>query len=97
MGLLRTPEREENPLGESNEALKDTSPFKDLMATLEKPADLTAHPGSHMALFHQYNVTSPPRSADYVSKKSTFFQVGIIICCNPSNGSDYFHFPTEFY
>ena len=75
MGLLKTPEREESSITGSAEVLKDSSPFKDLMAPLEKPADLTAHPGAPLALFHQYNVTSPPRSADYVSKKSTFFQV----------------------
>ena len=54
MGLLKTPEREENLVSpQGTEALKDPSPFKDLMATLEKPADLTAHPGkeSTMILF----------------------------------------------
>ena len=78
MGLLKTPESEEKLLLASNEALKDTSPFKDLMATMEKPADLTAHPGTASAAsaFHQYhNIISPPKSADCVSKKTTFFQV----------------------
>ena len=79
MGLLKTPESENDKLLlASNEALKDTSPFKDLMATMEKPADLTAHPGTASAAsaFHQYhNIISPPKSADCVSKKTTFFQV----------------------
>jgi len=77
MGLLKTPEREENPLSPStNEALKDPSPFKDLMATLEKPADLTAHPGTPVGHFGQLaNVTSPPHSAGYLPKKTpNFFQ-----------------------
>ena len=74
MGLLKTPEPEEKPLSASSEALlKDPSPFKDLMETLEKPADLTTFPAN--PAFH--NVISPPKSADYVSKKSTFFQVVI--------------------
>ena len=46
MGLLKTPEDEELPSSLNDGDLKDTSPFKDLMATLEKPADLTAHPGT---------------------------------------------------
>ena len=104
MGLLKTPEDEEIPEeNDENNHNKDASPFKDLMATLEKPADLTgakkkqykkiifrifffenlfsffftAHPGTHpVSLFqHHTNVTSPPRSADYYSKKTTFFQV----------------------
>merc|ERR1712045_592026 len=77
MGLLKTPEDEEIPEeNDENNHNKDASPFKDLMATLEKPADLTAHPGTHpVSLFqHHTNVTSPPRSADYYSKKTTFFQ-----------------------
>ena len=76
MGLLKTPETEEPKRSASNEALKDPSPFKDLMATMEKPADLTAHPGSGSAFQHYHqNVISPPKSADCVSKKTTFFQV----------------------
>ena len=77
MGLLKTPETEEATTSASNEALKDPSPFKDLMATMEKPADLTAHPGSVSAFqhYHHHNVISPPKSADCVSKKTTFFQV----------------------
>ena len=78
MGLLKTPESEDKNLAGSNEALKDTSPFKDLMATMEKPADLTAHPGTASSAFHQYhNIISPPKSADCVSKKTTFFQVSM--------------------
>ena len=77
MGLLKTPEDEEIPEeNDENNVNKDVSPFKDLMATLEKPADLTAHPGTPVSLFqHHTNVISPPRSADYYSKKTTFFQV----------------------
>ena len=42
MGLLKTPEDEEIPEeNDENNHNKDASPFKDLMATLEKPADLT--------------------------------------------------------
>ena len=42
MGLLKTPEDEEIPEeNDENNLNKDASPFKDLMATLEKPADLT--------------------------------------------------------
>ena len=78
MGLLKTPEREENLVSpQGTEALKDPSPFKDLMATLEKPADLTAHPGTPVGHFGQLaNVTSPPHSAGYMPKKTpSFFQV----------------------
>jgi hypothetical protein len=83
LGLLKSPESEENCLDSNgkdimDEAnLKDTSPFKDLMATMEKPADLTAYPGTPAALIHQHNVTSPPKSADYCSKKTSFFQVSL--------------------
>ncbi len=51
--------------------------LQDLMATMEKPPDLTTHPGppSATALMQQFNTTSPPKSADYYSKKTTFFQV----------------------
>ena len=75
MGLLRTPEDEEAEEDDNEENEKDKSPFKDLMATLEKPADLSAYPGTPVSLFQHHNVTSPPRSADYCSKKTTFFQV----------------------
>ena len=53
--------------------------LKDLMATLEKPADLTAHPGTPVGHFGQLaNVTSPPHSAGYLPKKTpNFFQVKI--------------------
>ena len=74
MGLLKTPDHEENT---SDTELKDSSPFKELMTTLEKPPDLTAHPGTPVTLFQHHNVTSPPKSADYCSKKTTFFQVSI--------------------
>ena len=83
MGLLKTPE-EEDFLDLNDENPKDTSPFKDLMATLEKPADLTAHPGTPVSLFQHHNVISPPRSADYCSKKTTFFQVSYLVKCGES-------------
>ena len=42
MGLLKTPEDEEIPEeNDENNLNKDASRFKDLMATLEKPDDLT--------------------------------------------------------
>ena len=49
------------------------------MATLEKPADLTAHPGTPVGHFGQLaNVTSPPHSAGDLPKKTpNFFQVKI--------------------
>ena len=80
MGLLKSPDKGDSSLLDSSEALKDVSPFKDVMATMEKPADLTAHPGTRpIAVFHQHNnITSPPKSADYASKKSTFFQVSVL-------------------
>lgn len=80
MGLLRTPEDEEAEEDDNEENEKDKSPFKDLMATLEKPADLSAYPGTPVSLFQHHNVTSPPRSADYCSKKTTFFQVRFQSC-----------------
>ena len=51
------------------------------MATLEKPADLTAHPGTPVGHFGQLaNVTSPPHSAGYLPKKTpNFFQVKIFL------------------
>ncbi len=44
-------------------SIKDASPFKDVMPTMERPADM---------------YTSPPKSADYyTAKKSTFFGGGL--------------------
>lgn len=86
MGLLKTPENEDSPPltaglpgdGTSKEEGKEMSPFKDLMATLEKPSDMTAYPANAAALHyhhhHHSNVISPPKSADYCSKKTSFFQ-----------------------
>ena len=59
MGLLKTPEREENLVSpQGTEALKDPSPFKDLMATLEKPAGITEHPGKESTLILFFWVNS---------------------------------------
>jgi hypothetical protein len=44
-------------------SIKDASPFKDMMPTLERPLDM---------------YTSPPKSADYyTAKKSSFFGGGL--------------------
>ena len=60
MGLLKTPEDEEIPEeNDENNHNKDASPFKDLMATLEKPADLTgAKKNSTKKLFLEFLSTS---------------------------------------
>ena len=78
MGLLKTPEREENLVSpQGTEALKDPSPFKDLMATLEKPAGITEHPGkeSTMILFFSRS-TLKLHSVSFISNvyKQQFFQ-----------------------
>merc|ERR1712223_1051652 len=50
------------------------------MATMEKPADLTTHPGASSSVsavfYHNMPgpITSPPKSADYATKKTNFFQ-----------------------
>ena len=65
MGLLKTPEREENPLSPStNEALKDPSPFK--VKILDKKASYNASYKVHIFWHGQKKLKKSPNIWNYL-------------------------------